>query len=86
MQEKTRRFYLFRAIQARQPGARSDRTGRQNPADTQGPGDPTHARRKERAHSEKDEILKHVWPDTFVEEGTLAQNISTLRKALRRRL
>jgi TolB-like protein/DNA-binding winged helix-turn-helix (wHTH) protein/Tfp pilus assembly protein PilF len=31
---------------------------------------------------EKDEILKHVWPDTFVEEGTLAQNISTLRKAL----
>src|ERR1700693_5240811 len=31
---------------------------------------------------EKDEILQHVWPDTFVEEGTLAQNISTLRKAL----
>jgi TolB-like protein/DNA-binding winged helix-turn-helix (wHTH) protein/Tfp pilus assembly protein PilF len=31
---------------------------------------------------EKDEILKRVWPDTFVEEGTLAQNISTLRKAL----
>jgi TolB-like protein/DNA-binding winged helix-turn-helix (wHTH) protein/Tfp pilus assembly protein PilF len=31
---------------------------------------------------EKDEILKLVWPDTFVEEGTLAQNISTLRKAL----
>jgi DNA-binding winged helix-turn-helix (wHTH) protein len=31
---------------------------------------------------EKDEILKAVWPDTFVEEATLAQNISTLRKAL----
>jgi TolB-like protein/DNA-binding winged helix-turn-helix (wHTH) protein/Tfp pilus assembly protein PilF len=31
---------------------------------------------------EKDEILKRVWPDTFVEEGTLAQNVSTLRKAL----
>src|SRR5690242_6268094 len=31
---------------------------------------------------EKDEILKVVWPDTFVEESTLAQNIFTLRKAL----
>jgi eukaryotic-like serine/threonine-protein kinase len=31
---------------------------------------------------EKDEILKAVWPDTFVEEATLAQNISTLRKVL----
>jgi TolB-like protein/DNA-binding winged helix-turn-helix (wHTH) protein/Tfp pilus assembly protein PilF len=31
---------------------------------------------------EKDELLKHVWPDTFVEEGTLVQNISTLRKVL----
>ena len=31
---------------------------------------------------EKDEMLKEVWPDTFVEEATLAQNIFTLRKAL----
>jgi TolB-like protein/DNA-binding winged helix-turn-helix (wHTH) protein/Tfp pilus assembly protein PilF len=31
---------------------------------------------------EKDELLKRVWPDTFVEEGTLVQNIATLRKAL----
>jgi DNA-binding winged helix-turn-helix (wHTH) protein/Flp pilus assembly protein TadD len=31
---------------------------------------------------EKDEILKAIWPDTFVEEGSLAQNISILRKAL----
>jgi DNA-binding winged helix-turn-helix (wHTH) protein/Tol biopolymer transport system component len=31
---------------------------------------------------EKDDLLKAVWPDTFVEEATLAQNISTLRKAL----
>jgi DNA-binding winged helix-turn-helix (wHTH) protein/Tol biopolymer transport system component len=31
---------------------------------------------------EKDDILKAVWPNTFVEEATLAQNISTLRKAL----
>jgi TolB-like protein/DNA-binding winged helix-turn-helix (wHTH) protein/Tfp pilus assembly protein PilF len=31
---------------------------------------------------EKDELLKRVWPDTFVEEGTLVQNISTLRKVL----
>src|SRR5262249_43259889 len=30
---------------------------------------------------EKDEILKAVWPDTFVEEATVAQNVSTLRKA-----
>ena len=30
----------------------------------------------------KQELLERVWPDTFVEELTLAQNISTLRKAL----
>ncbi len=30
----------------------------------------------------KEELLKTVWPGTFVEEGTLAQNIMTLRKAL----
>jgi len=31
---------------------------------------------------EKAELLQRVWPDTFVEEATLAQNIFTLRKAL----
>ena len=31
---------------------------------------------------EKDELLRLVWPNTFVEEGTLVQNIATLRKAL----
>jgi DNA-binding winged helix-turn-helix (wHTH) protein len=31
---------------------------------------------------EKDCLLKRVWPDTFVEEATLAQNIFTLRKVL----
>lgn len=30
----------------------------------------------------KDELMKEVWPDTFVEEKTLAQNIFTLRKSL----
>jgi TolB-like protein/DNA-binding winged helix-turn-helix (wHTH) protein len=30
----------------------------------------------------KGELLKRVWPDTFVEEGSLTQNISTLRKTL----
>ncbi len=30
----------------------------------------------------KDSLLDQVWKDTFVEESTLAQNISTLRKAL----
>src|SRR5687768_14614583 len=30
----------------------------------------------------KDEMLKQLWPDTFVEEGTLTQYISLLRKAL----
>ncbi len=30
----------------------------------------------------KNDLLKEVWPDTFVEEATLAQNIFTLRKAL----
>jgi DNA-binding winged helix-turn-helix (wHTH) protein/Tol biopolymer transport system component len=31
---------------------------------------------------EKDELLKKVWKDTFVEEANLASNISQLRKAL----
>jgi DNA-binding winged helix-turn-helix (wHTH) protein len=30
----------------------------------------------------KEELLKRVWPDTFVEEANLASNISQLRKAL----
>jgi DNA-binding winged helix-turn-helix (wHTH) protein/Tol biopolymer transport system component len=30
----------------------------------------------------KDEFLKRVWPDAFVEEAVLAQNISVLRKTL----
>src|SRR6266404_409982 len=30
----------------------------------------------------KDEVMKIVWPDTAVEEGNLARNISTLRSAL----
>jgi DNA-binding winged helix-turn-helix (wHTH) protein/Tol biopolymer transport system component len=30
----------------------------------------------------KEELLRSVWPDTFVEESNLAQNISVLRKAL----
>jgi Tol biopolymer transport system component/DNA-binding winged helix-turn-helix (wHTH) protein len=30
----------------------------------------------------KEELMKAVWPDTFVEEGNLTQNISTLRKVL----
>jgi len=32
---------------------------------------------------EKEELLQKVWPDTFVEESTLAQNVSTLRKQLK---
>jgi len=31
---------------------------------------------------EKDALMQRVWPDAFVEEATLAQNIRTLRKAL----
>ena len=31
---------------------------------------------------EKDELLRTIWQDTFVEEGSLAKNISILRKAL----
>src|SRR5215469_1418255 len=30
----------------------------------------------------KDELLKQIWPDTFVEEVNLAVNISAIRKAL----
>src|SRR5262249_46076282 len=31
---------------------------------------------------EKDQLLKEVWPDSFVEEGSLSRNIYELRKAL----
>ncbi|MGC9946573.1 MAG: winged helix-turn-helix domain-containing protein [Bryobacteraceae bacterium] len=31
---------------------------------------------------EKDELLKTIWPNSFVEEANLAQNVSSLRKAL----
>src|SRR4051794_33054560 len=30
----------------------------------------------------KRELMSELWPDTFVEEGNLTQNISLLRKAL----
>jgi DNA-binding winged helix-turn-helix (wHTH) protein/TolB-like protein len=30
----------------------------------------------------KEELMERVWPDEFVEEGNLARNVSTLRKAL----
>jgi DNA-binding winged helix-turn-helix (wHTH) protein len=31
---------------------------------------------------EKEELLKRIWPETFVEEGSLARNVSTLRRIL----
>ncbi|HEX8179687.1 MAG TPA: winged helix-turn-helix domain-containing protein [Pyrinomonadaceae bacterium] len=31
---------------------------------------------------EKEELMRRVWPDSFVEEGNLTQNVSVLRKAL----
>jgi DNA-binding winged helix-turn-helix (wHTH) protein/TolB-like protein/Flp pilus assembly protein TadD len=31
---------------------------------------------------EKNDLMKKVWPNTFVEEGNLTQNVSILRKAL----
>lgn len=31
---------------------------------------------------EKDELIRTLWPDSFVEEGNLSNNISVLRKAL----
>ena len=31
---------------------------------------------------QKDELIKEVWPDSFVEEGNLNRNIAILRKAL----
>jgi DNA-binding winged helix-turn-helix (wHTH) protein len=33
----------------------------------------------------RDELLKNVWPDTFVDENNLAQSISSLRRALAER-
>jgi len=30
----------------------------------------------------KEELMKYVWPDSFVEEGNLNRNVSTLRRAL----
>ena len=31
---------------------------------------------------EKSELMRRLWPNSFVEEGSLAQNVSLLRKAL----
>ena len=31
---------------------------------------------------EKNELMEHLWPDSFVEESSLTQNISLLRRAL----
>ena len=31
---------------------------------------------------DKDELLRLIWPDTFVEEGSLAKNVFVLRKIL----
>ena len=31
---------------------------------------------------EKDELIRSVWPDSFVEEGNLSNNIFQLRRAL----
>jgi eukaryotic-like serine/threonine-protein kinase len=31
---------------------------------------------------EKEDLMKQVWPESFVEEGNLTRNVSTLRKAL----
>jgi TolB-like protein/Tfp pilus assembly protein PilF len=31
---------------------------------------------------EKEDLLKKIWPDSFVEEGSLAQNVSILRRIL----
>src|SRR2546430_2213040 len=31
---------------------------------------------------EKEDLIRTIWPDSFVEEGGLARNISALRKAL----
>src|SRR5438046_7643666 len=31
---------------------------------------------------EKDELIQRLWPDSFVEEGNLTQNIYEIRKAL----
>jgi len=31
---------------------------------------------------EKERLMREIWPDTFVEEGNLTQNISVLRKTL----
>jgi TolB-like protein/Tfp pilus assembly protein PilF len=38
--------------------------------------------RRSRETVSKDELMKAVWPDAFVEEANLSQNIFTLRKAL----
>ncbi len=33
---------------------------------------------------DKDELMKRVWPDAFVEDGNLNKNISVLRRTLGR--
>ena len=38
--------------------------------------------RRSREVVSKDELMKELWPDSFVEEANLSQNIFMLRKAL----
>ena len=40
------------------------------------------ARRKQRPPDRKSELMKRVWPDSFVEEANLSVKISALRRAL----
>jgi TolB-like protein/DNA-binding winged helix-turn-helix (wHTH) protein/Tfp pilus assembly protein PilF len=82
MQEKTKRFYLFGPFKL-DSQERVLTISNERIALTPKALDTLLVLVERNGHVlEKDEILKHVWPDTFVEEGTLAQNISTLRKAL----
>src|SRR5580704_7425209 len=82
MQEKTRRFYLFGPFKLdSQERVLTAQDGR-IPLTPKALETLLMLVERNGHILEKDEILKHVWPDTFVEEGTLAQNISTLRKAL----
>jgi TolB-like protein/DNA-binding winged helix-turn-helix (wHTH) protein len=82
MQEKTKRFYLFGPFKL-DSRERVLTVSNERIALTPKALDTLLVLVERNGHVlEKDEILKHVWPDTFVEEGTLAQNISTLRKAL----
>lgn len=82
MREKRRTFYEFGPFRLDAAGGRLWREGREIQLTPKAFGVllALVGRAGETVH--KDELMREVWPDTAVEEGNLADNVSVLRQAL----